>query len=682
MAAVLGSPPAQARIDLPSKAVVAMVFMNCPDYVDQCPPKLNGYSAREMIDNYKASVKDMADAGVRVAAMDTFPGAGRAARVGYFATAVKEYNNEHPGTDFCQFPVYDLAGWKSADVIDVLKKSDASGTNCVKDGQPIIGAWNTKVCDSNYYLSNVINPIKQAGLGTPYFWGYFHPGDINAFKTSVSNCKQPFAKAGVPFSWFQFFSGNPAHHKNQENIKAAADPAGVLFAPGIPTSRASNCSVTGACAPSAKTSRPAFMYHNGFEGFVRAWRAALPGGALSLKGPKPIDYVWLTMWSDYGEDALHSPALDPDPARPAYRKAATPFPFFRYSYSVSNWTHRGFWRLDKAFSEWFLSGRKPDTQTESIEWAYRQHPANLPAPAGDFCKSATPSVVGTAGGALPPDRVYVTSLLNAPADLYVQLDGTTTGPISLPAGQAFANDLADIQTWADYGRNRLGTPHFVLKRDLNGDGRRDEVAWEGDGLLEITDRPLQWDGKSVSRNFNHYADYADLPDTGEDFPDPPADDDGLPLRINAGSSGDLSSAGLTWAADRGFIGGASVDRGPIAVANAADERIYRTERWGLDGYTLPLPVGMYAVRLHFAETSAGVVESGKRVFSVDVEGRRLDNLDVFAEAGGARKALVKTFDNVIVRDGELDIAFERKLGEPMIDALEVEPLLACPASAL
>lgn len=191
-----------------------MVFMNCPEYVDQCPPTLNDYSSREMIDNYKASVKDMAEAGVRVAAMDTFPGAGRAARVGYFATAVKEYNSEHPGTDFCQFPVYDLDGWKSADVVDVLKKSDASGTNCIKNGQPIIGAWNTSVCNSSYYLGNVINPIKQAGLGTPYFWGYFHPGDINAFKTSVANCKQPFANAGVPFSWFQFFSGNPAHHKN------------------------------------------------------------------------------------------------------------------------------------------------------------------------------------------------------------------------------------------------------------------------------------------------------------------------------------------------------------------------------------------------------------------------------------------------------------------------------------
>ncbi len=249
----------------------------------------------------------------------------------------------------------------------------------------------------------------------------------------------------------------------------------------------------------------------------------------------------------------------------------------------------------------------------------------------------------------------------------------------MPAGQAFADDLAKIQTWADYGRSRLGTPHFVLKRDLNGDGHRDEVAWEGDGLLEITDHPLQWDGKSVTRNFNHYADYADLP-SADDTPVPPAADDGLPLRIDAGSIDDLSAAGLKWAADRGFIGGASVDRGAITIANAADERIYRTERWGLDGYALPLPVGMYTVRLHFAETSASVLESGKRVFSVDVEGRRLDDFDVFAEAGGARKALVKTFDNVIVRDGELDIAFVRKQGEPMIDALEVEPLLACPAS--
>lgn len=655
-----------------------MTFMNCPDHVDQCPPELNKYPARELIDNYKKSIGNMVIAGARVAALDVFPSPARTQRVGYFAQAVKEYNDEHPGVNFCQFPIYDLSGWKPNDSVELFRKSDESGTHCTRQGKPLIGAWNTDGCNASYYLNNIINPIKAAGFGTPHFWGYFHPGDANAFNNAVSNCKQPFASAGVPFSWYHFFSGNPAHHNNQQDIKVLADKNGISFSPGIPTSRASNCSKTGPCSPEIKTTRPSMMFHNGFEGFLKAWRAALPGGVLSRLGSSPVDYVWLTLWGDYGEDALHGPALDPDPNRPSYRKATTPFPFFRYNYSVSNWTHRGFWRLDSELSKWFLSGKKPEIERESIQWTYRQHPAGLPAPANDFCKSATPNILGTPGRALPPDRVYVTSLLKDPADLYVELGGKTEGPIHLPAGQAFLDDLGNVQAWTNYSLSKLGTPRFVVKRDLDRDGSIDDVVWQGDGLLDITNRPVQWDGVSISRNFNHYADFVDLPA----LPETDTKDDGHSLRIDVGNAQAYSDTkGRQWAADEGSVGGHTADRGPIDIAGTDDDKIYRTERWGLDAYAIPVAPGMYTVRLHFAETSPSVTASGDRVFSVSVEDRLLADLDVFNEAGGARKALVKTTRNVVVRDGSLDIGFAGKRGAPMINAIEVEPLLACPTSA-
>ncbi len=158
--------------------------------------------------------------------------------------------------------------------------------------------------------------------------------------------------------------------------------------------------------------------------------------------------------------------------------------------------------------------------------------------------------------------------------------------------------------------------------------------------------------------------------------DAPAD---LPkaVFVEAGSESEyIDASGRRWAADIGFVGGQIVDRGDIEIAGTDNERIYQTERWGLSAYSLPATTGIYRVRLHFAETSGKVTVAGKRVFSVDVEGHALNDIDILAEAGN-QTALVKTVPNVVVNDGHLDIAFQRKAGEPIIDAIEVEPVLTC-----
>jgi Malectin domain/Bacterial Ig-like domain (group 3) len=130
----------------------------------------------------------------------------------------------------------------------------------------------------------------------------------------------------------------------------------------------------------------------------------------------------------------------------------------------------------------------------------------------------------------------------------------------------------------------------------------------------------------------------------------------FPLLIEAGSTQAYTdSQGRTWRADEGFIGGSVVDRGAIEIAGTTDDRIYQTERWGLTGYTAKVGNGKYTVRLHFAETYQDA--AAKRIFSVKVEDRTIANLDVFAEAGGKNKALVKTLDDVVVADGELNIDF-------------------------
>ena len=77
--------------------------------------------------------------------------------------------------------------------------------------------------------------------------------------------------------------------------------------------------------------------------------------------------------------------------------------------------------------------------------------------------------------------------------------------------------------------------------------------------------------------------------------------------------------------------------------------------------------------LHFAETYEGITGPGQRVFSVDVEGARLDDLDVFAETGGRNIALTKTFSGVNVSDGQLTIRFIANIQNTLINAIEILP---------
>jgi endoglucanase len=144
-----------------------------------------------------------------------------------------------------------------------------------------------------------------------------------------------------------------------------------------------------------------------------------------------------------------------------------------------------------------------------------------------------------------------------------------------------------------------------------------------------------------------------------------------PLRIDAAASaGYTDTSGNLWLADTGFIGGQIGNLGNISIANTSDPRIYQTERFKLTGYALAVANGNYTVRLHFAESF--YTAPGQRVFSVTVEGTPINAIDVFAEAGAARTALIKTA-NVTVSDRQLNLDFTASVGETMIDGIEVIP---------
>lgn len=146
------------------------------------------------------------------------------------------------------------------------------------------------------------------------------------------------------------------------------------------------------------------------------------------------------------------------------------------------------------------------------------------------------------------------------------------------------------------------------------------------------------------------------------------------IRINAGASAAVKDAdGNTWLPDQGFIGGDVIDRDTeMKIANTTNPVIYRTEHYGMDGFSTKLPNGKYVVKLHFAETFEGVDGAGQRVFSFKLGGHEFKDFDVFVKAGGVQRAYVETV-NVEVTDGKLDITFTSKIENPEINGIEIIP---------
>jgi hypothetical protein len=145
------------------------------------------------------------------------------------------------------------------------------------------------------------------------------------------------------------------------------------------------------------------------------------------------------------------------------------------------------------------------------------------------------------------------------------------------------------------------------------------------------------------------------------------------IRIKAGASAPFTDAqGNVWLAEQGFVGGDSIERPDLTIANTTEPNIYRSEHYSMDSFTYPVANGKYLVKLHFCETYDGIDGVGQRVFSFNVQGREIKDFDVWAKAGGGLKAYVESIP-VEVKDGNLKITFTSNVENPQINGIEIIP---------
>jgi N-acetylneuraminic acid mutarotase len=158
------------------------------------------------------------------------------------------------------------------------------------------------------------------------------------------------------------------------------------------------------------------------------------------------------------------------------------------------------------------------------------------------------------------------------------------------------------------------------------------------------------------------------------------------IRLNVGGAA-LSSNGVDWLActSRTNCAGYALNGATFTTSRSitlspqsspANQAIYQTAR-GPDtsakqtglSFGFSVPNGEYRLRLHFAEFSK--TAAGRRLFDVRAEGAvLLNNYDIFAQAGGAHRAVVAEIVTT-VNDGLLNLDLTSEVDSPRISGVEV-----------
>ncbi|RDC64558.1 hypothetical protein AHMF7616_03172 [Adhaeribacter pallidiroseus] len=144
------------------------------------------------------------------------------------------------------------------------------------------------------------------------------------------------------------------------------------------------------------------------------------------------------------------------------------------------------------------------------------------------------------------------------------------------------------------------------------------------------------------------------------------------IRLNTGGP-----AVGSFSADNHFSGATSISTTDLAIANTTNDALYQDNRratttGGSFNYNIPVPNGVYTVKLHFAEVF--FTTTGKRKFNVTAEGNSwLTNYDIYAAADGVRRAVVVT-KNITVSGNTLNLNFVSTVDKACVSAIEVLPV--------
>jgi hypothetical protein len=150
-----------------------------------------------------------------------------------------------------------------------------------------------------------------------------------------------------------------------------------------------------------------------------------------------------------------------------------------------------------------------------------------------------------------------------------------------------------------------------------------------------------------------------------------------PIRIAMSGQSYLDKKGNLWRPDHFYRGGQPVLRSKL-TSGTDDPELYRGERFGNLSYVIPVAPGSYTVTLKFSEAWFGPGNpagggGGSRQFDLLANSRILThNFDVYKEAGGAERAVDRTFQHLHPNpQGKLVISMVPVESYACVNAIEV-----------
>lgn len=267
-----------------------------------------------------------------------------------------------------------------------------------------------------------------------------------------------------------------------------------------------------------------------------------------------------------------------------------------------------------------------------------------------------PDVIVTAVNWTPTNLMTGTAVVFRAAVKNQGSAPTPTSP-SLPLGVGFGVSSGGNYTWATYTAPLAVGASVTLTATGGADGSNRWLATAGAHTVTANvddinrfEEGLE-DNNTLSATFNVWNSSHAVNSGG--------------AAVGAFSADALVSGGYTYS-----VTDAITTNG---VANAAPPAVYQSERWQNFTYTFGnlMPGASHTVRLHFAEIYVNA--AGLRRFHVALNNSQvLTNLDVWAEAGGKFRALVKSFNTFADAHGNVTVAFTQGAADwPKCSGIEV-----------